>query len=224
MTSFRFKLDQIQFSYEADFFPPILEIASSANQVSFMKRLLTDFALKLGDVVLSPQNLSRNLVSFRRWAPNNGWYDVTLGTDGFSLNYLNPVSLESAWEPALKTMKTIGESTKFTFERQVLKFQGHCSHETVNASEFIAKYNTFATSPELLTAKGLTFMFSGPTANAQTFLVLNESALIADGLYVFSEITFLEPSDRLLNVFGNSVDFLRDVVFRALELEITIGA
>jgi hypothetical protein len=35
MTSF--KLTQVQFSYEADFSPPILEIASSNEQVPFMK-------------------------------------------------------------------------------------------------------------------------------------------------------------------------------------------
>jgi hypothetical protein len=189
-----------------------------------MKRLLARFNLKLGDVVLSPQNLSRSLISFRRWVPNGGSYDFTLGTDGLNSNYLNPSSLESAWEPTAKALETIGESTRFTFEKQTLKMQGHCTPEIVKASEFIARYNAFETKPELLTSKGLTFTFSGPATNAQTFLVLNESALITDGLYVFSEVTYVGPSDDLsLNVFSATVRFLMDVIFSALELEVTIG-
>jgi hypothetical protein len=216
MTSFI--LDRLQFSYEVDFLPPILEIASPGLQLPFVKMLLKEFGLKFGDLTLAPQNISRNLVAFRRWLQNGGSYDVTLGTDGLTFNYYSPASLKEAWEPVLNVTNAIRQSTDFNCERQVLKFIGHCAPNDVKAREFIATYNTF--EADMLSYKGLSFTFAGPPDNAQTFLVINESVLIPDGLFLLAEITY---GPFAVEVFDSAIDYLKGVVFPALGLEILSG-
>jgi hypothetical protein len=216
MTSFT--LHQLQFSYEADFLPPVLEIASAGQQLPFLKMLLKEFALRLGDITLNPNNLGRGLIAFRKWFPNGGSFDVTLGTDGLSFNYYSPPSLNEAWEPVLNLINSIKQSADLSCERQVLKFVGHCAPGAVKASEFIGGYNIFES--DMLSSKGLSYMFAGPQENAQTFLVMNQSVLIPDGLFLMTETTYGPFTDE---VFEPIINYLKGTVFPALGLEILSG-
>jgi hypothetical protein len=216
MTSFT--LDRLQFSYEADFLPPVLEIVSASQQLPFMKTLLKEFGLKLGDILLNPQSLSRNMIAFRKWLPSGGSFDVTLGTDGLSFNYYSPASIEDAWEPVLNIINAIKQSADLNCEKQVLKFLGHCAPGDVKAKEFIAGYNIF--EADMLLSKGLTYTFAGPPENAQTFLVMNESAIIPDGLFVMSETTYGPFTE---DVFEPAINYLTRTVFPAFGLEILSG-
>lgn len=74
-----FTLDRLQFSYEADFLPPVLEIVAAGHQIPFLKMLLRELGLKIGDITLSQQNVSRNLYSFLKWFPNGGSCNVSIG-------------------------------------------------------------------------------------------------------------------------------------------------
>jgi hypothetical protein len=214
-----FTLDRLQFSYEADFLPSVLEIASAGQQLPFLKTLLKEFAIKLGDLLLNPQSLSRNLLAFRKWLPNGGSFDFTLGTDGLNFNYYNPVSLADVWEPVVMINNAIRESAELSCEKQVLKFIGHCAPVDVKGGEFIANYNTFKS--DMLFSKGLSFVFAGPPENAQTILVMNESVPIPGGLFLMSETTYGPFVDQ---VFEPTIDYLRGTLFPALGLEIMAGA
>lgn len=217
MTSFT--LDRLQFSYEADFLPSVLEIAAAGQQLPFLKTLLKDFAIKLGDLLLNPQSLGRNLIAFRKWLPNGGSFDFTLGTDGLGLNYYNPASLTDAWRPVAVIMNAVKQNADLNCERQVLKFIGHCAPGEVNASEFIAGYNVFES--DMLSSKGLSYIFAGPPENAQTLLIVNESVLIPGGLFLMSETTYGPFTEE---VFEPTIDYIRETMLPALGLEILSGA
>ncbi len=214
-----FTLDRLQFNYEADFLPSVLEIAAAGQQLPFLKALLKEFGIKLGDLLLNPQNLSRNLIAFRKWLPSGGSFDFTLGTDGLSFNYYNPVSLTDAWQPIGIIINAVRQCAELNCERQALKFMGHCAPSDVKASEFIAGYNIFES--DMLSSKGLSFVFAGPPENARTLLIMNESVLIPGGLFLMSETTYGPFTEA---VFEPTIDYIRETLFPALGLEILPGA
>lgn len=217
MTSFT--LDRLQFSYEAYFLPSVLEIAAVGQQLPFLKTLLRDFGIKLGDLLLNPQSLARNLIAFRKWLPNGGSFDFTLGTDGLGFNYYNPAGLADAWQPVAIIINAVKQSADLICEKQVLKFIGHCAPAEVKASDLIAEYNVFES--DVLSSKGLSYIFAGPPENAQTVLIMSESILIPDGLFLMSETTYGPFTEE---VFELTIDYLRGTLLPLFGLEILPGA
>lgn len=127
--------------------------------------------------------------------------------------------MKDAWESVLTIMNSIRQSGDPGFERQVLKFMGHCAPTDVKASEFIARYNTF--QADRLSSKGLNYAFTGPSEDAQAFLVMNESVIITDGLFLLSETTFGPFAEE---VYESTINYLTGTIFPALGLEILPGA
>lgn len=220
-----FVVNQVQFAYEADFYPPLLDMVGSGKNTVFLQRLLKNFGLRFGEIALNTQSLSRNAFSFRKMTADGGTIGVSLGADGFAVNCYNPSGLNSLTETSDNLVDAIREGFENRLEKQTIKFQLHCANatETVNASQFIGRYNTFSTNTGRLVSKGMTLTFKGPGDDAQTFLVMNDSSLVKEGLYIFSETTFVGSPAAGSEILIQSVDYLMKDIFPDLGLRIDIA-
>jgi hypothetical protein len=210
-------LKQVQFSYEADFFPPVLEVVSP-RQVEILREITQAFNIKLGEISISPQNLGRGHVIFRRWFPDGSSFDVSLGADGLSFNHFNFQTKESGWEPLHKLIEIIRQAAEIKCEKQSLKFQGHCATIGVSVDEIIAKYNVLKS--EILIAKGATFTFNGPQHDSQTFFVLAPSLVESGGIFLLAETTYFQEGFLTKNSYDSCIEYLRDKVLPLLEIEL----
>ena len=212
-----FTLDRIQLGYEAEFLPPLVEIASYSTNLPFWKMLTREFVLKIGEITFNSQSAGRNLMSFRKWQESGASYDFTLGTDGLSFNYYVAPSLTEAWDPVPKMMTALSQMVEPSCSKQVLKIALHCAPIETKGSEFIKVYNTFES--DMLSSKGLSFMFNNQP-DSTTFLVLDQSVAVTDGLFVIAETTY-GPFQS--DIFEKTMKFLEEKVFPALKLKLESG-
>ena len=210
--------NQLQFLYEADFSPPMLEVVGSPQQVGFIRRLCQAFDIKLAEMTIHPQNLGRGHIFFSRWPKDAGSFSVSIGADGVSINYFNPPSRESAWEPVEKLIEVMSESAEVICEKQSLKFQGHSAPLEIKPDEVISKFNVYEN--ESLTSKGVTFTFKGPQDNSQTFVVISNSLLVPNGIYLLLETTYLQEIFLSKDNYDLCAAYLQADILTRLELEL----
>lgn len=178
-----------QFSYEADFSPPIVEVLGSPKQVEFIRKLAQAFNIKLAQITVTPQNLGRGYLFFSLWPQDPGSsFSVSIGGDGVSVTYFKPPSRESAWEPVDKLLGALSDSVPVRCEKQSLKFHGHSAPLEIKPDELISKFNVYEN--EMLISKGVNFTFKGPQENSQTFVVISNSLFIQGGIYLLFDITY----------------------------------
>src|SRR5271157_4064880 len=151
--------NQLQFFYEADFFPPIVEVLGSPKGGEFIRGLSQAFNIKLAEMTINPQSLARGHLFFSKWFPDAGSFSVSVGGDGISITYFKPPRREIAWEPVDKVLGALSEAVGFRCEKQSLKFQGHSAPLGIKPDELISKFNVYKN--ESLTSKGVTFTFKG---------------------------------------------------------------
>jgi hypothetical protein len=210
---------QLQFAYEADFVPPIVEAFSPPKWVESLSRLSETFSLKLAEITINPQSLARGHLFFSKWFQEAGSsFSVSIGGDGVSITYFKPPSRENAWEPVDKVLGTLSEAVELRCEKQSLKFQGHSALLGIEPNEFISKFNVYEN--EFLTSKGATFTFKGPQDNSQTFVMVSKSLFVPNGIYLVFDTTYFQESHLTKAGYDLCTDYLvRDILPRlGLEL------
>ena len=209
---------QLQFSYEADFSPPMVEIFERLKGVEFVRKLSEAFTLKLAEITINHQNLARGHLFFSKWFPDTGSsFSISVGGDGISINYFKPPSLDSAWEPVDKLLGTLSESFGFRCEKQGLKFQGHSAPLEIKPDELISRFNTYTN--ERLTSKGVTFTFKGPQDNSQVFVSISNSLFVPNGIYLFFDITYFQEDGLTKDAYNSCTTYLIKDILARLELE-----
>jgi hypothetical protein len=208
---------QLQFSYEADFVPPIVDLFGPPNGANFVRKLSQVFSIRLADMTVNQQNLARGHLFFSKWFENTGSFSVSFGGDGVSVNYVKPPSRESAWEPVDKALETLSESTEVRCEKQNIKFQGHSAPLGIKPNELISKFNIYES--ELLTSKGVSFTFKGPQNNSQTFVVISNSLFVPDGVFLVFDTTYFQEKLLTKQDYAICTTYLRKEILARLELD-----
>lgn len=215
-----FELRKLDIKYEAEFSPPIVELASAEAQPRFIRGLLEKFELKFGDLIVNPQSLSHNMVSFTKYSPEGGFFNISIGVDAFSNNYFNVLDRFSAWDASLKVLQTISTIVKIPFAQQMLTFNAHCYSEITKSIDLIDRYNTFSPKNEILKSKGVSFLFNGPLDDSEIFFILGDSLLIPDGLLIMSQITFRKGVKQYENIYEISLKYLEEKILPMFDINI----
>lgn len=218
------ELRNLEVRYDADFFPPMLELAYSDKQIAFVKELSKRFQLRFSDLFVNPQNLSRGFIYFKYYPAQKGFFDVFIGVDGLSINYLNPFDMKSAWEPSLNILQGLSEITTLAFSRQVLTLSSQCDSKELKASELVSRYNIFKGKNEYMKSKGVNFTFNGPVKDkSETYFSLAESALIPDGLFLWTQSTFFKEIQDFNTIFDDTVSFLVKIILPQFNLNLELA-
>jgi len=215
-----FELRKLDIKYDAEFSPPIVEIASAEAQPRFIKGLLERFELKFGDLTVNPQSLSRDMLSFTKYSPEGGVFKISIGVDAFSNDYFNVPDRFSAWDASLKVLQTISTIVEIPFAQQMLTFNAHCYSEITKSIYLIDQYNTFSPKNKILKSKGISFLFSGPLDDSEIFFILGESLLIPDALFIMSQITFRKGVKQYENIYEVSLEYLEEKILPMFDINI----
>lgn len=218
--AFSLSVEQYQFSYEADFSPPVFDLAVPEKRAGFLKIFSSAFNLKAADIVFNPHNLSRGEVFVRKWVAEVGTFDISIGYDGCSLNVWAPVNPRVWWAPVNKLLTALSDSAEIRCEKQVLKFQAHGKLPGIKTDEYIAKFNVFES--EVVSSKGATFAFRGPQPNSQIFFVLAKSLVVPEGIFLLSEVSYVQEAFLTPDLYESCANYLQNTILSLLGLELNV--
>jgi hypothetical protein len=213
-----FQIRNIEIIYKAEFSPPILEIASGQTQIEFLKAICQNFGFKFKEVVLNNQAISSSLIAYRK-AFKLGFFEASIGVDELQTVNVNPETEVKAWELTFQTMNLLSKISRISFKRQTLTFNIHCSSESIIFSKFINNINIFEFK-NIFYTKGATFSIKSPWPGCLINIILDQSMLVENGLFLLLQTFIDESVQKYDNIFEKTLIFLKQNIEPSLNIKL----
>jgi len=213
-----FRIRNVEVTYKAEFSPPILEIALPQTQGPFIKALCNNYGLKFKEILLNNQAISSGFINFRRGL-NLGYFEGLIGVDELQTVIVNPESEIKTSEYSLQLMNILSKVAQITLKKQSLTVNMHCSAENMIYSKFINNINRFELKG-LSFSKGATFSIKSPWQGCMINIILDQSMLIENGLFILMQ-TFLDESVKKYDsIFLDTITFLKKTIEPSFNMQL----
>jgi hypothetical protein len=177
----------ISINYFAAFKEPQLNQIKEESRINLVKKLTTNFGLRLSDLKFDPNSVSDKFVKFSKLI-NRTFFDVSLGLEQISATLSNPVNMEQV-EKLFSSLFEIIEEAPIELQRFVIQAQ---STTKGDSKTFLQKLTPYIPDKfnNLIAGKGITYHLVFQEFNLKGFVTVSDSIILEKGIFVFVQFEF----------------------------------
>ena len=181
------ELVDISINYFAVFKEPHLNQIKEESRINLVKKLTTNFDLRLNDLKFDPTSISDKFVKFSKLI-NRTFFDVSFGLEQISATLSNPVNMEQV-EKLFSSLFEIIEEAPIKLQRFVFQAQ---STTKGDSKAFLQKLTPYTPDKfnNLIAGKGITYHLLFEEFNLKGFVTVSDSIILEKGIFVFVQFEF----------------------------------
>lgn len=177
----------ISINYFAAFKEPQLNQIKEESRINLVKKLTTNFNLRLSDLKIDPVSISDKFVKFSKFI-NRTFFDVSFGLEQILATLSNPVDMEQV-EKLFCSLFEIIEGVPIELQRFVLQQQ---STTKGDSKAFLQKLTPYTPDKfnNLIVGKGITYHFLFQEFNLKGFVTVSDSIILEKGIFLYVQFDF----------------------------------
>jgi hypothetical protein len=206
----------LSISYFAEFKEPQINQIKEESRIDLIKKLTTNFKLKLSDLKFDLNSVSDKFVKFSKLI-NRTFLDVSLGWEQILATLSNPVDMKQA-ESLFGSLFKIIEGIPIELQRFVFQLQ---SNTKGDSKAFLQKLTPFTPDKfnEAVVGKGITYHLLFKELNLKSFVTVSDSIILEKGIFLFVQFDF-SPNKYTPNESIQLVKEQTDFIFKELDLSL----
>jgi hypothetical protein len=177
----------ISINYFAVFKEPQLNQIKEESRINLVKKLTTNFNLRLSDLIFDRVSISDKFVKFSKFI-NRTFFDVSFGLEQISATLSNPINIEQV-EKLFGSLFEIIEEAPIELQRFVIQAQ---STSKGDSKAFLQKLTPYTPNKfnNLIAGKGITYHLLFEEFNLKGFVTVSDSIILEKGIFVFVQFEF----------------------------------
>ena len=177
----------ISINYFAAFKEPQLNQIKEESKINLVKKLTTNFDLRLNDLKFDWVSISDKLVKFSKLIDRT-FFDVSFGLEEISATLSNPVNMEQV-EKLFGSLFEIIEEVPIKLQRFVIQAQ---STTKGDCKAFLQKLTPYTPDKfsNLVAGKGITYHLLFDEFSLKGFVTVSDSIILEKGIFVFVQFEF----------------------------------
>jgi len=177
----------ISINYFAAFKEPQLNQIKEESKINLVKKLTTNFDLRLNDLKFDWLSISDKLVKFSKLIDRT-FFDVSFGLEEISATLSNPVNMEQV-EKLFGSLFEIIEEVPIKLQRFVIQAQSTTKGDRKAFLQKLTPYTPDKFS-NLVAGKGITYHLLFDEFSLKGFVTVSDSIILEKGIFVFVQFEF----------------------------------
>jgi hypothetical protein len=177
----------ISINYFAAFKEPQLDQIKEESKINLVKKLTTNFDLRLKDLKFDWLSISDKLVKFSKLIDRT-FFDVSFGLEEISATLANPVNMEQV-EKLFGSLFEIIEEVPIKLQRFVIQAQSTTKGDSKAFLQKLTPYTPDKFS-NLMAGKGITYHLLFNEFSLKGFVTVSDSIILEKGIFVFVQFEF----------------------------------
>jgi hypothetical protein len=216
---------QHELSHQIDFTPPLLLLHQPEHMRKCVGEICSSFDLKVREILFGRPPDKTYVLYFRKaHQARNEVFEASIGFDSAWIKSENFSSEEEITSAITRLLDTVIGQSETLPTSQNLTYQAHLTIKSGDMDEYLAGIlDVKVTAPGNLKTKGVILGFDGPTPGWATTLVLANSQVVPNGLFLSVQSLLTEQRRDFREVYEAASDFFFKSVLPAVGVEIVAG-
>lgn len=209
-------------SYNAEIFPPLLELGDWEFKGSCIRDFSTKFDLGMRDILLPRKDDQSYQIYFKKTYLNKPeTFSVNIGFDSITTRSENFESVENMVQNHFSVLNSVFGKIDFSPKAQTVSYAANTSILEGKTDEYL---DSLVIPPSelfgVIKAKGAYYSFDGPIAESVAQIMVGDSIGVPGGLYLSIQFFFSGDFKDYKELFRRCADYTRNKILPKFDIVI----